>query len=692
MNPLDLSAQPRARAEGARAAAAWFLVAALGLGAVALAAFALEGSEGVAAQVERAGRQRLLALRASAAAAQVVARPERRRELERDTREHDEFLRGFEERTPEAVLASGAVRAALADARATWTGCRGVLEGVLAGVGGERRFRRAQAEATAALHDLSESLVGAVDSEGAALRAGVHEVEDVLLSWSAPTHGEDDAEAQVLELRMELVDASLETTRAELRERWSAARARLVEALALLPTREAFRTAAAEVDARVAATIAADDRLVRALASRSAELAQQRRRRLAGLAGLGLLTALAALAAGVRAAAQRRAARHLATQLTAMQQIADAVMICDREGRIRYVNPAHEQVTGYSSAEAVGQTPRLYRSGQHDAEFYARLWETLLAKRVWSGRLVNRRGDGRLYDAQTTIAPVLDAAGEVTGYVSVLRDVSGQVSAERLRILGNLVSEVAHEINNPAHAISLGASFLEEAIADLVRLLTPHAGAETQVARLPWETGRDEVLRVASNLRDDAARIASFVAEVQRFGDTEPGVEAAPFDPAEAARAAVRLVRPELVPSGAQLFVDLEALDGARVLGHEWRLALVFVNLLRNAAAAVPKGTTPALRLEGTRAEGGVTVTVCDNGVGVAAAAAREIFDPFVSGRRLTGGRGLGLALCTQVVRDEMGGAVDVTASPAGGACFRVTLPALPPDAAAPQAPGPAGP
>jgi diguanylate cyclase (GGDEF)-like protein/PAS domain S-box-containing protein len=100
------------------------------------------------------------------------------------------------------------------------------------------------------------------------------------------------------------------------------------------------------------------------------------------------------------------------------------VVITTLEGTIVYVNAAFTTVTGYDREEAIGATPRLLRSGLQDDDFYAELWQTVLAGEVWDGELVNRRRDGSLYTDHMTITPLRGADGELSHLVAVKRDLS----------------------------------------------------------------------------------------------------------------------------------------------------------------------------------------------------------------------------------------------------------------------------
>jgi diguanylate cyclase (GGDEF)-like protein/PAS domain S-box-containing protein len=119
----------------------------------------------------------------------------------------------------------------------------------------------------------------------------------------------------------------------------------------------------------------------------------------------------------------------------AIGQAADAIVITDRYGIIEYVNPAFTTLTGYSSQEAVGQNSRVLKSGRHTTEFYAELWDTIRSGSVWQGEVVNRRKDGTTYVEEMRIAPIRSPEKEITGYLAIKRDVTGQRAAEESRRL-----------------------------------------------------------------------------------------------------------------------------------------------------------------------------------------------------------------------------------------------------------------
>lgn len=116
-----------------------------------------------------------------------------------------------------------------------------------------------------------------------------------------------------------------------------------------------------------------------------------------------------------------------------VEQAADSVFITDPQGRIQYVNPAFERLTGFTAEEAVGTSPSLIKSGLHDETFFRNLWNTILAGDVFQKTLVNRRKDGILFYEEKTIAPLFDDAKKISSFVSTGRDVTDRVRSEEKR-------------------------------------------------------------------------------------------------------------------------------------------------------------------------------------------------------------------------------------------------------------------
>ncbi|MCC2972179.1 EAL domain-containing protein [Massilia sp. IC2-476] len=116
----------------------------------------------------------------------------------------------------------------------------------------------------------------------------------------------------------------------------------------------------------------------------------------------------------------------------------EGIMMTDADANIVAVNPAFEQITGYRESEVLGLSPRMLRSGRHDATFYRDMWHCLEKDGQWRGEIWNRRKNGEVYPERTSISAVRDEAGKLTAYVSVSTDLSALKAAHhQLDFLSN---------------------------------------------------------------------------------------------------------------------------------------------------------------------------------------------------------------------------------------------------------------
>jgi PAS domain S-box-containing protein len=114
----------------------------------------------------------------------------------------------------------------------------------------------------------------------------------------------------------------------------------------------------------------------------------------------------------------------------AVEQTPAVVMITDVHGTIEYVNPAFEQVTGYTRSEAIGANPRILRSGQMSEAVYREMWATITAGQIWRGEFCNRKKNGELYWDLGTVSPLRSPDGAITNYISVKEDITERKKIE----------------------------------------------------------------------------------------------------------------------------------------------------------------------------------------------------------------------------------------------------------------------
>ena len=121
----------------------------------------------------------------------------------------------------------------------------------------------------------------------------------------------------------------------------------------------------------------------------------------------------------------------LRSQAAAIEASGEMMVITDRDAIVQYINPAFTQLTGFSREEALGHPiSSMMRSGTHPRDFYANLWQTILSGLTWRGEIINRTKSGQSFVAEQTIAPIFNADKKITGFVSVMRDISERKQLE----------------------------------------------------------------------------------------------------------------------------------------------------------------------------------------------------------------------------------------------------------------------
>ncbi|BDV43721.1 hypothetical protein GURASL_26440 [Geotalea uraniireducens] len=142
---------------------------------------------------------------------------------------------------------------------------------------------------------------------------------------------------------------------------------------------------------------------------------------------------------------RRKAEDELRKLMRAVEQSASSIVITDTEGTIEYVNQKFVQVTGYGLHEAIGQNPRILKSGDTQADKYRQLWETITSGGEWRGELHNKRKNGEFFWEFATIAPIYDSEGQITHYLAVKEDITARKEAERALLKSKAELVVKHE-------------------------------------------------------------------------------------------------------------------------------------------------------------------------------------------------------------------------------------------------------
>ncbi len=353
----------------------------------------------------------------------------------------------------------------------------------------------------------------------------------------------------------------------------------------------------------------------------------------------------------------------------AVEQAAETIVITDTKGTILYANPAFEKISGYTCAEALGQNPRILKSGRHEAEFYRQMWAVLAAGQVWIGHLVNKRKDGTLYEEEATISPVFDAAGTIVNYVAVKRDVTREVAMEaqsrhnaKMEAVGQVAGGVAHDFNNKLQVI-MGC--VEMALQGIP----------------PEHPSRSDLL----DIQEAACRSADLTRQLLAFS-RQQSISPVLLDLNVAISGSLRMLS-RLIGENIRLrFVPQP--DLGRVLMDPSQLDQVLVNLAVNARDAIAGAGTICIEATDRSLDESdcrdkidfvppgdyVALSFGNDGAGMTVGTRARIFEPFFTTKGVGKGTGLGLATVYGIVKQN-DGAIGVQSAPGQGTTITILLP-----------------
>ena len=203
------------------------------------------------------------------------------------------------------------------------------------------------------------------------------------------------------------------------------------------------------------------------------------------------------------------------TLTRALEQTAVTILITNRDGVIEYVNPAFEQVTGYSREFAVGRTPRLLQSGVQTAEFYDKLWATILSGQTFQAVITNRRQDGQLIDQEQTITPIRQADGEITHFVSTGSDVTTRRRGGNERLHQQLEHEAIRVASLLHDEVGQFLALAHLTLADVAHRLPPEMSERLQEARRYLDHVEDRLREVARGVQPRVVADLGFIEAIR---------------------------------------------------------------------------------------------------------------------------------------------------------------------------------
>lgn len=356
--------------------------------------------------------------------------------------------------------------------------------------------------------------------------------------------------------------------------------------------------------------------------------------------------------------------------MAAIEQTSESVVMTDVNANIEYVNPAFERVSGYSREEAMGLNTRILKSGEHPQDFYKKMWDTVLGKKVWKGKIKNRNKKGDIYIEDATISPVLNGNGDIVNFVALKRDITREEQLEdqlhhatKMEALGTLAGGIAHDFNNILSAM-IGYGEIAKGKLDL---------------KHPAQTDLQQIL-------DGGDRAVDLVKQILTFSRREEGGEFSVIQLQHIVTEIIEFLRPSLPPTiGLNYEIDT---DCRSVNADASQLYQVVMNLCTNARQAIGEAHgSIGITLREVQAQDTIALSpalqkncdylllqVTDNGCGIEQTNIGKLFDPFYTTKQKEQGTGLGLAVVHGIVQKHRG-EIRVESVVGAGSTFSIYLP-----------------
>jgi PAS domain S-box-containing protein len=360
-----------------------------------------------------------------------------------------------------------------------------------------------------------------------------------------------------------------------------------------------------------------------------------------------------------------RAEAHMRKLSSAIEQTADSLIITDFSGRVEYINPAFEALTGFFHDEIVGHPAKFLDS---DGQLRTDLWKAIGDDRKVEFLLSDRTKNDRFYHLQMTISPLRDEAGTLTHFIATGRDVTALIEAKetdrkrqaelthvaRLSTLGGMVSGLAHELNQPLCAIMTYAQ-------TCLRKLEP---GDSKLSEL--KHGLTQIVRQAERADEIFVRIRNFSRkkDIRRQRSCMRTI----------VQSAIGFVQTEIHHNNVKLKLRIPK-NAPLVFVDAIQIQQVLINLVRNSIDALAEvdETKRTITIEVTADEEKHTkVLVTDNGCGCAEHDVTRLFEPFFTTKEA--GLGVGLSISQGIV-EAHGGKLGLEATSSRGTTFGMRLP-----------------
>ncbi|MBK8905498.1 MAG: PAS domain S-box protein [Anaerolineaceae bacterium] len=340
-----------------------------------------------------------------------------------------------------------------------------------------------------------------------------------------------------------------------------------------------------------------------------------------------------------------------------LRSVNDAIAVSDLSYKVAYVNPAFTRLSGYSQEEALGKPVSFILNGRIPQPIWRGLQGAVVDQTIWEGELQLKRKDGTVYEAAVLIAPMRDGRGQLIGYVSSHRDITQAKRLEESR--RRFITNISHELRTPVTNIKL----------------------YTELLKRNFQTTRRD--RYFATLNEQIERLESIIQnslEIVYLEDEQKELHREVIHWEMLSESLQTRLQPQATEKKITLHFASQIAQLPPIIGDPQRISQAVYELIHNAISFTPAGGEVTIAGAVQQEQDGpyLTLSIKDNGPGIALAEQSRIFDRFYRGKQAESaqipGTGLGLSMVTLIAQAH-NGRLTVNSHPGEGSTFTLWFP-----------------
>lgn len=350
----------------------------------------------------------------------------------------------------------------------------------------------------------------------------------------------------------------------------------------------------------------------------------------------------------------------------AVEQSPNSIVITDINGTIEYVNAKFTQITGYSKQEAIGNNPRILKSGDQTTDYYNNLWDTLKEGKEWRGEFHNKKKNGEFYWELASISPIRNTNGEITHYIAIKEDISERKKFEKELVEAKIIAE---------NATQAKSDFLANMSHEIRTPMNAIIGMTNLLIDTKLTTEQKEYANTIYNSADVLLSLINDILDLSKIESGKLTLEKIDFNLIDAVESSIDLVALSAAKKGIEIISFIDGKIPPFIKGDPVRIRQILINLINNAVKFTNIGEIEisANLVEENESAYLIAFSVRDTGIGVKQEDLPKLFQSFMqvdsSTTRKFGGTGLGLSICKQLVK-LMGGELGVESEYGYGSTF----------------------